>query len=395
MEILELIGVPHFKKGKGIHIKKKNRGKFTEYCGGKVTQECIDKAKKNKNPTLRKRAVFAENARKWKHQEGGTLKVQEGATTSSERTPTLEEYIQMKLQEARQRALANSYNTTEPRLAKRYYTKEDIEILQSEITDTENFSDKYDKFAEETEKKLKHPFIPEHLFIFNPIYRNAYTDTGLNNEGEELLKTLSSDRAAANEYKNYVKEYQDRLDYINKHGYDWTGPNCITNATGWYGDPYVCASNVELKKDPSKYGFVEINPDNALPGDIFQYDSGGIPNHAVMYSKKGDDGKYYTNYSNGSHQAVVKHDSDYWGKGERAFRFVGLPKDIEAWTQKYNELYGKKFGGVLGEFKEGGILKTQEGTPKYGLPGGLLAYMVPQPGSPIDIMLKQAVRNVY
>jgi hypothetical protein len=352
MEILELIGVPYFKKGKGIHIKKKNRGKFTEYCGGKVTDECIKRAKKSKNPTLRKRATFADNARKWKHQEGGILKVQEGVTTSSERTPTLEEYIQMKLQEARQRALANSYNATEPRLAKRYYTKEDVEILQSEITDTENFYAKYDKFAEETEKKLKNPFAPEHLFIFNPIYRSAYTDTGLNDEGERLLKSLSSDRAIATEYKNYAKEYQDRLDYVNKYGYDWTGPNCITNATGWYGDRYVCASNVELKKDPSKYGFVEINSDNALPGDIFQYDIGGIPNHATMYSKKGDDGEYYTNYSNGSHRSIIKHDANCWDKGDRAFRFVGLPKDIEAWAQEYNELYGKKFGGKLNKRKK-------------------------------------------
>ena len=27
--------------GTGIHIKKKNRGKFTSYCGGKVTDACI------------------------------------------------------------------------------------------------------------------------------------------------------------------------------------------------------------------------------------------------------------------------------------------------------------------------------------------------------------------
>ena len=73
MDILNIIGVPYFKKGSGIHIKKKNRGKFTEYCGGKVTQECIDKAKKSKNPTLRKRATFAQNSRAWKHQKGGEL----------------------------------------------------------------------------------------------------------------------------------------------------------------------------------------------------------------------------------------------------------------------------------------------------------------------------------
>lgn len=65
------------KKG-GIHIKKKNRGKFTEYCGGKVTQECIAKGKRSKNPKIRKRATFAANARKWKHENGGILKAQEG-----------------------------------------------------------------------------------------------------------------------------------------------------------------------------------------------------------------------------------------------------------------------------------------------------------------------------
>lgn len=28
MEILEIMKVPYYKKGSGIHIKKKNRGKF-------------------------------------------------------------------------------------------------------------------------------------------------------------------------------------------------------------------------------------------------------------------------------------------------------------------------------------------------------------------------------
>ena len=55
----------------GIKIKEKNKGKFTEYCGGKVTDECIARAKNSNNPILRKRAVFAENARAWKHQQGG------------------------------------------------------------------------------------------------------------------------------------------------------------------------------------------------------------------------------------------------------------------------------------------------------------------------------------
>ena len=62
------------KQGGVIHIKKKNRGKFTAYCGGNVTSACIARAKASGNPTLVKRATFAANARKWKHQQGGTFK---------------------------------------------------------------------------------------------------------------------------------------------------------------------------------------------------------------------------------------------------------------------------------------------------------------------------------
>lgn len=62
-----------FKNGSGIHIKKQNRGKFTEYCGGNVTSECIARGKRSSNPAIRKRATFAANARKWKHKFGGKL----------------------------------------------------------------------------------------------------------------------------------------------------------------------------------------------------------------------------------------------------------------------------------------------------------------------------------
>lgn len=47
----------------GIHIKKSHKGLFTKYCGGKVTDACIAKAKASGDRKLVKRAVFAENAR--------------------------------------------------------------------------------------------------------------------------------------------------------------------------------------------------------------------------------------------------------------------------------------------------------------------------------------------
>lgn len=57
-----------------IHIKKENRGKFTEYCGGKVTSECIQKGKNSSDPKIRKRATFAQNSRRWsKKKYGGQI----------------------------------------------------------------------------------------------------------------------------------------------------------------------------------------------------------------------------------------------------------------------------------------------------------------------------------
>lgn len=69
-----LTALANYKANGGpIHIKKANRGKFTEYCGGKVTSECIARGKRSSNPAVRKRATFAANAKKWKHAFGGDL----------------------------------------------------------------------------------------------------------------------------------------------------------------------------------------------------------------------------------------------------------------------------------------------------------------------------------
>lgn len=63
---LDNFNIPDFLKSGGkIHIKKKNRGKFTDYCGGKVTEECIRKGKNSSDPKVRKMATFAANSRKW------------------------------------------------------------------------------------------------------------------------------------------------------------------------------------------------------------------------------------------------------------------------------------------------------------------------------------------
>ena len=64
--------IEFLKKGSEIHIKKKNRGSFTKWCGGNVTDECIRRGKASPNPAIRKKATFAANARKW-HKLGGII----------------------------------------------------------------------------------------------------------------------------------------------------------------------------------------------------------------------------------------------------------------------------------------------------------------------------------
>lgn len=60
-----------YKSGGTIHIDSKNKGKFTatKKATGKTTEELTH----SKNPLTRKRAIFAQNAKHFKHQDGGTL----------------------------------------------------------------------------------------------------------------------------------------------------------------------------------------------------------------------------------------------------------------------------------------------------------------------------------
>ena len=76
MDNFELFSIPMLANGSGIHIKKENRGKFTETKKrtGKTTEELTH----SKNPLTRKRAIFAQNSRKWKHEDGGEVHMNGG-----------------------------------------------------------------------------------------------------------------------------------------------------------------------------------------------------------------------------------------------------------------------------------------------------------------------------
>lgn len=55
------------KSGSSIHIKPENKGKFTETK--KRTEKTTEELTHSKNPLTRKRAIFAQNAKKWNHKK--------------------------------------------------------------------------------------------------------------------------------------------------------------------------------------------------------------------------------------------------------------------------------------------------------------------------------------
>ena len=67
------------KKGSGIHIKKKNRGKFTASAkkAGQSVQEHARSVLNDPNatPLQKKRANFARNSKKWHHKNGGSMRI--------------------------------------------------------------------------------------------------------------------------------------------------------------------------------------------------------------------------------------------------------------------------------------------------------------------------------
>ena len=62
--LLDLGLISYIKKGKKIYIKPENKGKFnaTKKRTGKTTEELTH----SKNPLTRRRAIFAQNAKRWK-----------------------------------------------------------------------------------------------------------------------------------------------------------------------------------------------------------------------------------------------------------------------------------------------------------------------------------------
>jgi hypothetical protein len=60
-----------------IHIKESHKGLFHKDVGKKagspITEKDIERGEHSESAAVRKRAVFAENARHWHHKKGGVV----------------------------------------------------------------------------------------------------------------------------------------------------------------------------------------------------------------------------------------------------------------------------------------------------------------------------------
>lgn len=132
MNILEFL-----KKGGGIHIKEKNKGKFTKSAkaAGQSVQEHAKSVLNDPNatPLQKKRANFARNAAKWKHKKGGTVKAQEG--TKFNWGSAIGNLASTALQQGISTYMQNKKLSSDAEADKERYKSEAVSKLQKDIQD--------------------------------------------------------------------------------------------------------------------------------------------------------------------------------------------------------------------------------------------------------------------
>ena len=138
MDNFELFSIPMLANGSGIHIKKENRGKFTETKKrtGKTTEELTH----SKNPLTRKRAIFAQNAKKWKHKDGGEVHKPNGHRSILDngwfKTKDLKKNHPLTYQQGGNFQISNS----QPQVLQRYISLVNQGIPQQAAFDTSHLS---------------------------------------------------------------------------------------------------------------------------------------------------------------------------------------------------------------------------------------------------------------
>ena len=114
----------HINTMSNIEINPKNKGKFTatKKRSGKSTEELTH----SKNPLTRKRAIFAQNAKKWSHKENEGI---ERLDSNMLMQLVTEELTRSDVDSAISRKLSSSYDSSDFKSAVRKVAADVIEDL--------------------------------------------------------------------------------------------------------------------------------------------------------------------------------------------------------------------------------------------------------------------------
>lgn len=256
--------------------------------------------------------------------------------------PSEEEYITSRIAEARKMALEYASKRTKGSpLPERFIDHEKINEYKSEIDRSHKIIKLYERKINDIMSKHESKDIPWAYKNTNnllPIFKSKIElktpPTELSEYDKKYIDYLNK---KINIEKEYIKIYDNLINTKGLYGY-----NCITSASCNYKDigylkglsePVV--SNIELRKNPTKYGFKEV--DNAEPGDIQN-----TPYHAVTIHDK-----HLVSYAPGeSNRINYIHSNtnplDKENELKKNFRFIGTPQDSLAWKKEYVEKYINK-----------------------------------------------------
>ena len=200
------------KNGSGIHIKKKNRGKFTDYCGGQVTQECINKGKHSSNSAVRKTATFADNARHFKHKNGGKAFVE--GVNILDSNPKAYKYVKKKYkmrmaQEGAKFDWTSTLANVGSSILQEYFQnkKASKEATASAETAKQNYKQEALSSLEETIKNKR----TQRQNILNSIKNTADNPNAFGGVFEDTF-IRQGDNEAINEYNQKIKNYNSTID---------------------------------------------------------------------------------------------------------------------------------------------------------------------------------------
>lgn len=247
--------------------------------------------------------------------------------TLSGKKPTLEEYIQHKIDSVRNAALEKSYNRKTGVLIPYELTPSRKKLDEDNVISMREYADT--------------SFVGPSL----PIKEEKKKITG------NLLRTYQR------HYYKALKELEDNCEY---------GLNCIGTATDNYPQDSYTDNNNDFRENHSNYGFISIDESKAEPGDIVQ--SGA---HGIIYASN-NDGERLFNWSSGGPTEFDYVTNGHFGlKGLDYYRYVGTPELIQQWTDEYNSK--KAFGGRI-------LDGTEEEQTTTGLPvgAGLATYSHPK-----------------